>query len=130
MVKMKRLMLLPLLLSGVLLAGCTTSITNLTPRTQTRNANGFYPIEAALATSQQSLRWSSVKPSVIVGKDFYPMRFTPMMTNRWETLVPIPPGNNTVSYRFKFDYTYNAFGQPPQPDSKLSPVYKLTVVDR
>ena len=129
-VKARKLALLPLLLSGVLLAGCNTTITNLTPEREFRNANGLYPIEVALASSQQSMRWSSIKPSVIVGKEFYPMRFTPMMTNRWETLVPIPPGNNAIAYRFKFDYTYNNFGTPPQPDSKLSPTYKLMILDR
>lgn len=117
-------------LLSLLLAGCSTTITNLTPKQTARNANGFYPIEAALKTSQQSLRWSSIKPSVVVGKEFFPMRHTPMMTNRWETLIQVPPNVNVVYYRFKFDYTYNNFGTPPQPDSKLSPTYRLEISDK
>jgi len=117
-------------LLSLLLVGCSTNITNLTPKQTSRNANGFYPIEAAFKTTQQSLRWSSVKPSVIVGKEFFPMRSTPMMTNRWETLIQVPAGVNVVYYRFKFDYTYNNFGTPPQPNSKLSPTYRLEISDK
>jgi hypothetical protein len=93
-----------------------------------RNANGFYPIEAAVTTSQQSLRWSSIKPNVVVAKEFYPMKATPMMTNRWETLIPVPDNVSVLYYRFKFDYQYNAFGSPPRADSKLSPVYRLQIL--
>jgi hypothetical protein len=121
---------LPVLLLAVLLAGCsTTTITNLTPQVQSRNTNNLYPIEAALASDQQTLRWSSIQPSVVVGNDFYPMRPTPLMTNRWETLVPILPGNKTVYYQFKFDYRYNTFG-PAQADSKLSPKYRLLISEQ
>jgi hypothetical protein len=123
--------LLPVFLLSLAMAGCaTTSITNLTPKRELRNDNGSYSIEAALHSQQQSLRWESIKPQVIVEKDFYPMRPTPMMTNRWETLIPVPPGNNVVYYRFKFDYKYNAFGSAPQGDSMLSPIYRLQIIDK
>jgi hypothetical protein len=114
-------------------AGCTTistTITSLTPKREYRNNNGLYSLEAALNSRQQTLRWDSVKASVMVGTEFYPMRMTSLMTNRWETLVPIPPGATTLTYRFKFDFEYNAFGTPPKADSKLSPVYKLQIMDR
>ena len=114
-------------------AGCTTistTITSLTPKREYRNNNGLYSLEAALNSRQQTLRWDSVKASVMVGTEFYPMRMTSLMTNRWETLVPIPPGATTLTYRFKFDFEYNAFGAPPKSDSKLSPVYKLQIMDR
>jgi hypothetical protein len=56
------------------------------------------------------------------------MRPTPLLTNRWEGLVPVPPGTSSVTYRYKFDYKYNAMGGP-RTDSLLSPSYKLTVVE-
>jgi hypothetical protein len=121
---------LPVLLLAVLMAGCTsTAITNLTPHQQFRNASGLYPVEAALSSTQQSMRWDSIKPSVVIGNDFYPMRQTQLMKNRWETLVPVPVGKSIVYYRFKFDYDYNAFG-PAKPDSKLSPELRLQIVDK
>ena len=94
-----------------------------------RNPNGLYPIEAALTSHQQSLRWEDIHPSVVVETDFYPMRPTPLITNRWETLIPIAPGNNVVYYRFKFDYDANGFGKT-DPDSKLSQVYRLEILDK
>ena len=120
---------LPLLLVPVLLAGCAT-FTNLTPQRQPRNANNLYPVEVAFNTRQQSLRWDSIQPFVNVGSDCYPMRPTLMMENRWEGLVPMPPGTNTVCYRYKFDFKYNAVGKQPQKDSAISPKYTLRILDR
>ena len=122
--------MLPLLFVGLFMAGCGTTITNLSPKRATKNPSNFYTLEAALSSSQQSLRWSSVKPSVVIGSEFYPMRPTPLMTNRWETVIPVPPGEKVIFYRYKFDFTYNAFGAPPKPDSALSKIYRLQILDK
>jgi hypothetical protein len=120
--------LLPVLLAPLLLAGCTATFTNLTPQQQVRNANNLYPVEVALVTRQQTLRWESIRPQVVVGDKSYPMRPTTLMTNRWEGLVPVPTGVNQVSYRYRFDFDYNAMGSP-RKDSALSPEYMLRVVE-
>jgi hypothetical protein len=115
------------------IAGCATTqttVTSLTPKREYRNNTGLYQLEAALNSRQQTLRWDSVKASVMIGSETYPMRMTSLMTNRWETLVPIPPGTTILTYRYKFDFNYNAFGSPPKADSKLSPVYKLQIMDQ
>jgi hypothetical protein len=123
--------LTPVLLLGLLVTGCATStITRLTPRQTFRSADGLYPVEAVLYSDQQSLRWDSIEANVIVGSQTYPMHLTPLMTNRWETLIPIPPNTDTLEYRFKFDYLYNAWGVPPQDGSTLSKVYKLKITDQ
>src|SRR5690242_20671031 len=44
---------LPLLL----LAGCTSTFTNLTPSTQTRSQDNQYKVEVAMNSRQQTLRW-------------------------------------------------------------------------
>ncbi len=118
----------PLILLPLLLAGCS-SITNLTPLQQTRNATGLYPVEVAFASRQQSLRWETIQPYVVVGTEMYPMRPTALMRNRWETLVPVPAGKNSVEYHFKFDYEYNDMG-PRGRDSKMSGIYKLTILEK
>jgi len=121
--------ILPLLVAPLLLAGCAT-FTNLTPQRQVRNANNLYPVEFAFNTRQQSLRWDSIQAYVNVGTEFYPMRPTLLMTNRWEGLVPVPPGKNVVQYRYKFDFKYNAVGKSPQGDSAISREYMLRILDR
>jgi hypothetical protein len=120
--------LLPLVALPLLLAGCAATLTNLTPLRQTRNPDGLYPVEVALASRQQTMRWESIQPYAVVGGEFYPMRPTPLMTNRWETLIPVPAGTNIVHYRFKFDYRYNAMGGP-RTDSALSQEHTLRIVD-
>ncbi|HWX20934.1 MAG TPA: hypothetical protein VN578_13625 [Candidatus Binatia bacterium] len=119
---------LPLLCAPLLLAGCTTTFTNLTPVHQVRNTNNLYTVEVAFRTRQQSLRWDSIHPQIMVGNESYPMRLTPLMTNRWEGLVPVPSGADQVRYRYKFDFNDNAFGRQV-PDSALSKEYTLRVLE-
>ncbi len=116
-----------LLLAPLLLAGCSATFTNLASHQQVRNPNNLYPVDVALSTRQQSLCWESIEPCVVMGADVYPMRPTLLMTNRWEGLLPVPPGTNIVHYRYKFDFKYNAFGGPPKSDSAFSPEYTLRI---
>lgn len=121
--------LLPFLALAIVAISCTTAtLTNLTPQQQIRNANGLYPVEVALETRQQTLRWNSIKPFVMVGSDLYPMRPTPLMTNRWEGLIPLAPGKNIIQYKFKLDYEYNAMGKP-RSDSAMSQQYTLRILE-
>ena len=118
--------LLPVLVLPVFLAGCATTFTNLTPQQEDRNADNLYPVEVALDSRQQTLRWESIRPQIVVGKDAYPMRPTPYMTNRWEGLLPVAPGQTSVQYRYKFDYEYNTLGRPKSA-MMVSPPYTLRV---
>ncbi len=120
--------MLPILIAPLLLAGCNATFTNLTPTQRTRSTNNLYQVEVALASRQQTLRWDSIRPQVVVGSEYYPMRPTPLMSNRWEGLVQVPAGVNQIRYRYKFDYSYNAFGAP-RNDRALSPEYTLKVKD-
>jgi len=126
MIWKKFLPLLPLLL----FTGCAATFTRLTPLEQPRNSNNLYPVETVFNSDQQSLRWETIQPYVLVNGELYPMRPVPMMQNRWEGLVPVPPSANGVDYRFKFDYQYNHFGTPPKPNSAYSPEYKLQILDQ
>ena len=119
------------LLPVLLLAGCMTgTFTRLTPGAQPRNANNLYPVETAFDSKQQSLCWDSFKAYVLVNGQSLPLRPVPLVKNRWEGLVPVPPGVTTVNYRFKFDYRYNNFGTAPKPDSVSSKIYTLKVIDQ
>jgi hypothetical protein len=57
------------------------------------------------------------------------MRPTPLMSNRWEGLVPVPPGVDVLHYHYKFDFMDNAFG-PAQPDSASSQDFILRILDQ
>ncbi len=120
---------LPVVLLALLQAGCATTFTNLTPQIQERNVANQYPVEAALDSSRQSLRWDSIRPRIIVGNQSIPMSPTPLMTNRWEGYVPVPAGATVVRYHYKFDFDYNAFGKP-KPDSLVSPEYTLRIKEK
>ena len=55
------------------------------------------------------------------------MRPTPLMTNRWEGLIPVPPGTSEIRYRYKLDFDYNRMGKPGA-DTALSREYTLHII--
>ena len=121
--------ILPILLVPLMLTGCATTFTNLTPMRQPRNANNLYPVEVQFDSRQQSIRWDSIQPYVLVGTEAYQMRKVPEVPNRWEALIPAPAGAEMVAYRYKFDFNFNQFGGP-QVDSRSSLRYELHILDK
>ena len=124
----KMLKLSPVLFLSVILVGCASTITNLTPSRQPRNATGCYPVEVAWDTREQAVRWATLQPVVVVDFGTFPMRPTLGMSNRWEAVIRVPSDKNVVPYHIRFDYDYNTFGKP-QKSSRLSPGYRLEILD-
>jgi len=120
--------LLPVFCLPLLLAGCATPfvVTNLTPLQQVRSTNNLYTVEAAVASDQQTLRWDTIRPQIVVGNESYKMHPTKLMSNRWEGVLPVPPGTSVVHYHYRFDFDYNSWGKPGT-DSALSPEYTLRI---
>ena len=125
----KILPFLPVLLVTGCAATLAPTFTRLTAGEQPRNPKNQYHVETAVDSSQQSMRWDSIKVSVWVDGKSYPMSLEGQLTNRWEGYVPVPASQSAVTYRFKFDYKYNNFGTPPKPATTNSPVYTLRIVD-
>jgi len=121
-------MALPL---ALVLTGCSTAFTNLTPRTQPRNDTGLYPVEVAWDCNFESLKKDTVRATVESesGSQKFKMNKTTLMPNRWETLISVPPGTNVVNYRVRIDFEY--YGIPVvKSDSSLSPPYTLRILDK
>ncbi len=125
---MRKIFLTLLAVAPLVIAGCS-SITNLTPSKLPRNATGFYQVEAAWNSRQRTIRDESMKPLVLIGNEVYEMRRVPRVENRWETMIPIAPDKDAVRYQFKFDYMVNSIPRA-LPDSKMSPEYKLQIMDK
>jgi hypothetical protein len=119
---------LPVLFLSLLMAGCASQLTNLTPQQQSRNASNLYPVEVAYNTRQQTVRWNSIQPKIVVGNESYEMRPTPLMTNRWEGLIPVPPGTSLIHYHYRLDFQYNRLGKPGA-DTALSKEYSLRITE-
>ena len=109
------------LLPVLLLAGCSTNatFTRMTPTEQPRNADNLYPVEIAFNSGQQSLRWDSIRPYVIVHGQPFPLRPVPIVQNRWEGLVPVPPTASTVSYRFQVRLSLQQLRQRPATGQRM-----------
>jgi hypothetical protein len=122
--------ILPALTLCLLLTGCAGTFTNLSASRQLRNANNLYPVGVSFYSRQQTLRWDSIKPFVLIGKEAYPLTKTLIAENRWEGLIPVPQDQKEIEYRYKFEFDYNVFGAPPKPDSRVSPTFKLKVLEQ
>ena len=115
---------------ALVLTGCaTSSITNLTTTRQPRNTSGVYPVEFAWDTDQSTIVSESIKPFVVIGFDFYPMRPALDIANRWGTVIPVPADKDFVLYHFKVEYQYRTFGKA-EKSSKLSPSYRLDLTEK
>ena len=121
----KQFLALSLLLT--VLVGCVTNtVTQLTPTTQPRSATGQYRVEFQFDSTQQTVRWDTIRPVAVVDLDTYPMTQVLRTANRWEAFISIPASKSQVIYQFKVDYDVTQFGKP-RPTSKLSPLYKLVI---
>ncbi len=117
------------LLAAGVLTGCTGTLTNLAPTYQIRRADNLYPVAVAFESRQQSLRWETIKPFVVVDNTLYPMRPMPLMTNRWETIIPVAPNLKAIHFRYKFDWQYNAIPNRHN-DTLVSAPQFLRIVDK
>lgn len=104
-------------LLAVLFTGCATSslstVTNLTPTRLPRKENGQYAFSVEFASRQSTIVQDTLRAFVIVGDQRYEMARTPLLKQRWETLVPVPRTEDVVNYRYRFEYLYKAI-----PDKK------------
>lgn len=118
------------LTAGLLMitAGCSSTITNLTPTTLPGESSGLYHFETEWDTNQRSvgLRASDIKAYVMVDGQFHPMQRVPGMTNRWEALVPLPKGRNPIFYQYKWEYPTAGWGHN-NLNSHRSQLYRLEV---
>ncbi|MGA2555271.1 MAG: hypothetical protein ABSG04_03270 [Verrucomicrobiota bacterium] len=121
--------ILMLLVLPLALAGCASSITNLTPSRLTRNSDGTYHVEAAWRTGEQAIRPGSLKPWVMIGFEKYEMTQELVVRDRWESFVPVAADQKLVRFRFRFDFSRNVISKP-EADSKLSPEFSLEIVDK
>ena len=119
----------PFLMLPLLMAGCSTTFSNLTATQQPRNNENLYPVEFQFDSPEQALRWDSIRPSIAVDDQFYPMRRVQLLTNRWEGLLPVPAGKGSVAYQYKVDYLFNDFGGP-RSETAISPKYHLIITDQ
>ena len=118
--------LLPLLLLGWMVSGCSTTITNLTPGQLARNSSGLYRFEVAWQSRQHNIARETISPQVVIGLDTYPMQPTAVVSNHWEAMIPVPASKDLLNYHFKFDYQYKAI-PVRRPNSKLSRNYQLQI---
>jgi hypothetical protein len=95
------------LLLTLLGMGCTGSMnTNLTPRSLPAAPDSHYLFETSFETRRRAVDPASVKAWVLLDLTLYPMQRVPNTENRFEALVPLPPGRNNVPYRYKFEFAY------------------------
>jgi hypothetical protein len=70
-----------------------------------------------------------VQPVVLVGTNAFPMQRTALVSNRWETLLPVAADAPGVAYRIRVDWKFNAI-PVPEANSKMSGAFQLSIKDK
>ena len=121
--------ILIIFLTALLLGGCArATLTNLTVSSQPRDANGLYRVEIIWEDTANTVRHETVQPVVLVGTNAFPMQRTALVSNRWETLLPVAPDAQGVTYRIRVDWKFNAI-PVPEANSKMSKSFQLQIKD-
>jgi len=121
--------ILLILVCVVLLGGCArATLTNLTVGQQPRDANGLYRVEIIWENNANGVRHETVQPVVLVGTNAFPMQRTALVSNRWETLLPVPADEAGLVYRIRVDWKFNAI-PVPEANSKMSKTFQLQIKD-
>jgi hypothetical protein len=108
-------------------AGCAGSRnTNLTPRTLPATPESSYLFETTFDSRRRGVDPASAKAWVMLGQELYPMQRVPNTENRFEALVPLPPGQTYWPYKYKFEYEYPST-LSRERNSTWSQEYRLVV---
>lgn len=115
---------------ALVLGGCArATLTNLTVGQQPRHANGLYRVEVIWENTDHAVRHETVQPVVLVGTNEFPMQRTALVSNRWETLLPVAADAKDVVYRIRVNWKFNAVGAP-QGNSKMHGPYHMMIGDQ
>jgi hypothetical protein len=124
---MKHALMVAVCLAAGGIAGCTGSKNvNLTPRRLPATASSTYLFETTFDTRRRGADPESVIAWVDVDATLYPMNRVPNTVNRFEAMVPLPPGKTYVPYKYKFEFAYPGV-RDRQRNSTWSPEYRLIV---
>lgn len=110
------------------LAGCDVKITDRTPSSFSENPSGVYTITAEIKTPGVVVE-GSLKPSVVVDGQIYPMTQSALGGNLWEFDYALPPGRTEGAYYILASYQTQSGGQV-RPSEAYTGLKKFTLVSR
>ena len=102
----------------LLLAGCTLTITNLTPDTVPQNPSQIYTITASFRPSGQ-IEPTSVSPRIIIDGQPHAMTHSAVNADIWEFDFQLPAGRTSASYYFICDFAQKGSVQTEEAYSEL-----------
>ncbi|MSU46282.1 MAG: cell surface protein [Lacunisphaera sp.] len=88
----------------LVLTGCNSTITNLTPDTVPANPSQIYTITASFRPVNSQIDVSSIAPRIIIDGQNYKMTKSAVGSDIWEFEYQIPAGRAAVSYYFICNY--------------------------
>ncbi len=113
----------------LLLAGCDVKITNRTPATFSENPSGVYTITAEVKVRSGVVKKETVKPSIVIDGQIFPMTKSDLAPDLWEYDYKLPAGRAEGAYYFIATYETSANGRESQRDT-YTELSKFSVANR
>lgn len=113
----------------LLLAGCDVKIINRTPATFSENPSGVYTITAEVQVKSGVVKKETLKPSIVIDGNIFPMTKSDLGPNLWEYDYKLPAGRADGAYYFIATYDTSANGRDSQRDA-YTDLFKFSVANR
>jgi hypothetical protein len=113
----------------LLLAGCDVKIINRTPATFSENPSGVYTITAEVQVKSGVVKKETLKPSIVIDGQIFPMTKSDLAPNMWEYDYKLPAGRSEGKYYFIATFDTSANGRDNKRDAYTEPV-TFTIANR
>lgn len=115
--------------AALLLAACDVKVVDRTPDTFSENPSNVYTITAEVQVRSGVVRKESIKPSIVIDGQIFPMTQSSLGSELWEYDYRLPPGRDSGAYYVIVAYETEASGKINQRDTTTE-LQKFNVVNR
>ena len=94
-------------LGAVLLAGCSMTLTNLTPPSLPENPSQIYTISVRVTTQAPAIIKSSIQACIVIDGQNHVMQKSNVVEDQYDFDYQLPPGRDELKYYFIVYYKYD-----------------------
>ncbi|OIO58998.1 MAG: cell surface protein [Verrucomicrobia bacterium CG_4_10_14_3_um_filter_43_23] len=127
--KRKSFLNLPLFATVGLLAGCGTTVSNLTPKQVPQNPSGIYAMSMSTHIPDADVIRPTVESRIVIDGQEHPMSLKPGSRNIYVYEYDMPEDQNEAKYYYLINYDV-LYGSKSKPKELKSELYEMQLINR